>query len=367
MPLSRLTRRGFLGLAAGMSLVGCGRAKQTLRVFVYAGGHEKTMREVFVPVFEARTGATVLLKPGWWGGVAEIKASPKGQPAFDLMITDATEGFPAVREGLFEQLDQEQLPNRRNLSASVLDHWVFRDRYGIPDLGSVMTLAYHRDLVPNAPTSWGDLMRKELHGRLALYNSFYMSLYTFACMKAAAEGKAGTAVQNLEKNLDEILRFARDQRERVRFWWPTSESMRQHLESKDCHAGNMHSPEMLQALRLRPSLGAIVPAADRAFVLAFWAIPAGTPQRELAHIALDTLLSEEVQLGFARNGSATGMPAVARTLAEEDQLWKQIYPHTEEQLKAVRYYPYDVYFKHWDDLADRWDREILRKPRAGKS
>lgn len=377
-----LSRRGFLGLAAGLGLTGCTPARregeqaqtgkgefagQQLRVFVYAGGHEKTMREVFVPVFEARTGATVVLDPGWWGGVAQVKASPAGKPPFDLMITDATEGFPAVREGLFQQLDLDQIPNRRNLAPSVLDHWIYQKRYAIPDLGSVMTLAYHKDLVPEAPTGWGDLMREDLRGRLGLYNSFYMTLYTFACMKVAVEGKAGTATQALEKNLDEVLRFARDQRERVRFWWPASETMRQHLDGKDCAAGNMHSPEMLQALKQRPRLGAVVPEPDRAFVLAFWVIPDGTQKRELALLALDTLLSEEVQLGFARNGSASGMLAVAQARAEEDPLWKQIYPHTTEQLKAVRYYPYDVYFQHWDDLADRWNREVLRKPRDSKS
>jgi spermidine/putrescine-binding protein len=188
-----------------------------------------------------------------------------------------------------------------------------------------------------------------------------MSLYTFACMKTAGEGKAGTAAQALEKDIDEVLRFAREQRERVRFWWPTSTDMILSLDRKDCAAGNMHSPEMLQALRERPRLGAVVPEADRAFVLGFWAIPADTPQRELAHQALDTLLSEEVQLGFARDGSASGVPAVARTLAREDPFWGQIYPHTEEQLERLRYYPYDVYFRNWDELADAWDRTVLRK------
>jgi spermidine/putrescine-binding protein len=374
MAHSRLTRRSFLGLAAGLGLAGCGPAEkasrerqssehagQTLRMFVYAGGHEKTVREVFVPVFEAQTGATVVLDPGWWDGIPRLKASPKDKPAFDLMVTDATQGFPAAREGLFQQLDLDHLPNRKDLVPSVLDHWIYRDRYGVPLPSSAMTLAYHKELVPDAPTGWGDLMRDGLRGKLALYNSFYMSLYTFACMKVASEGKAGTAAQFLEKDLDEVLRFAREQRDRVRFWWPTSTDMVLALDRKDCAAGNMHSPEMLQALRQRPSLGAIVPEADRAFVLGFWAIPAGTARRELALLALDTLLSEEVQLGFARDGSATGVPAVARTLAEEDPYWKQIYPHTEEQLHALRYYPYDVYFRHWDDLAAAWDRTVLRK------
>jgi spermidine/putrescine-binding protein len=367
-----LSRRRFLGLTAGLALTGCtgstpkpaGKgdfAGQSLRLFVYAGDFEKTMRETFVPAFETRTGASAVLDAGWWDGVPRLKASPAGRPAFDLMVTDATQGFPAAREGLFQQLDLDRLPNRKLVADSVLDHWIYKDRYGVPTPGSVMTLAYNRELVPDAPKSWGDLMRDDLRGKLGLYSSFYMSLYTFACMKVASEGKAGTAAQALDKDLEGILRFAKEQRERVAIWWPTSDAMRLHLEAKECAAGNTHSPEMLQALKQRPGLGAVVPEADRAFVLGFWAISAGTPKAELAHVALDTLLSEEVQLGFARHNSATGVLAAAKARAEEDPLWKQIYPHTEEQLKALRYYPYDVYFRNWDDLSARWDREVLRK------
>lgn len=47
-------------------------------------------------------------------------------------------------------------------------------------------------------------------------------------------------------------------------------------------------------------------------------------------------------------------------MASEDPLWKSLYPHTADQYKTLQYYPYDVYAEHWDELADRWDRTILR-------
>ena len=48
-------------------------------------------------------------------------------------------------------------------------------------------------------------------------------------------------------------------------------------------------------------------------------------------------------------------------MAAEDPLWKQIYPSTEDQLRKIQYYPYDAYFKEWDDIVEVWDREVLRK------
>jgi spermidine/putrescine-binding protein len=110
------TRRWFLGVAAGLALAGCGRRREQLRVFVYAGGHEKTMREVFVPAFEEETGAQVVLDPGWWDAIPKLKASPPGQSPFDLVITDATQGYPAIKEGLFQKIDLANVPNHKLLT-----------------------------------------------------------------------------------------------------------------------------------------------------------------------------------------------------------------------------------------------------------
>jgi spermidine/putrescine-binding protein len=364
----RLTRRQFLTRAASAAILsaGCGGKPsgefggQQLRVFVYAGGHEKTMREVFVPRFEAATGAAAILDAGWWDAIPKLKASPPDRPPYDLIITDATQGFPAARDGLFRRLDPDRIPNHKNLTPSVLNHWIYRDGHGIPYPDSVMTLTYHKDAVAETPRNWDDLLRDDLRGKLGLYNSFYMSLYTFACMKAAAEDKTGMAAAMVEKDLEGVLKFARANRDRVQFWWQTSTDMALGLVNGDCVAGNMHSPEMLQALRSQPKLGAVVPDADRAFVQVFWAIPAGSTKVELAEKAIDLIFSAEMQYEFAKRGSATAVLSAARRVAAEDPLWASLYPHSEEQFRGLCYYPYDAYFEHWDEIDKFWTREVLR-------
>ena len=73
-----------------------------------------------------------------------------------------------------------------------------------------------------------------------------MSLYTFACMKVAAAGKPGTAHAEMSNNLAGVLDFAKANRDRVKFWWPTSTDMTLSLSQKNCWLGNMHSTEMLR-------------------------------------------------------------------------------------------------------------------------
>jgi hypothetical protein len=92
-----------------------------------------------------------------------------------------------------------------------------------------------------------------------------------------------------------------------------------------------------------------------------WVIPEGTKVKTLAEEAINLLLSEDFQTEYARTCSMTPILSVAKKMAAEDALWKQIYPSTEEQLKAIQYYPYDTYFKDWDNIVATWDREVLRR------
>ncbi|MEO9195543.1 MAG: extracellular solute-binding protein [Polyangia bacterium] len=377
------SRRQFLGwtgaAAAGLGLHACEKqqgtldtsstttdrklpfAGQTLRVFIYSGVWEKTIREHFVPRFQAMTGATVIPDPGWWDSIPKLKASPADKPAFDLVLTDGTQGYPAIKEGMFQTIDMSKLTNKDKLAPSALDNWVYKESFGITFPESVMTLAYNKELVAPAPTSWGDLLDDRYRGKLGIYNSFYMSLYTFACMKVARDGKVGTAAAWIENDLDGVLAFAKANRDRVKYWWPTSTDMALNLSQKNCALGNMHSPDMLIAMKRDASLACVVPDADRAFVQFMWVIPKGTPNKELAVASLDFLIGEEMQTAFADNGSATPLLSVAEKKAASDPLWKSLYPSTKAQLAAVKYYPYDLYTKNWDKVVAAWDKEILRK------
>ncbi len=379
-PPSHNTRRQFIirtTLGAGAGLLGlnsCGRkpsfsgdaggkpfAGQTLRVFVYSGAWENGFRKHFVPKFEEQTGAKVVVDPGWWDSIPKLKASPPGQPAFDLVLTDATQGYPAIKEGLFQNIDLNKIPNKSLFAASALDNWVVKDSYGITFPDSVHTLGYNKTQISTPPTSWADLVKPEYAGKLGLYNSFYMSLYTFACAKAAAEGAPGTATKLVDEKLQDVIEYAKAHRDAVKLWWPTSTDMALNLTQKNCALGNMHGTDMIPALKNSDELGATVPDEDRAFVLLMWVVAAGTKVPDLAHEAINLLLSEDIQAAFARAGGATAIPSVAAKIAQEDAFWGQIYPSTEAGLAAVSYYPYDTYMKNWDDLVQVWDREILRK------
>lgn len=358
-----LTRRQFLASAAALTLAGgCGRkSERGLTVFVYSG-LDKIFENTFVEPFRAKTGVSVTLDAGWWDAVGKLKASPKGKPAYDLVLTDATQGYPAIKGGMFRQIDFDRVRNHKQLAPAALDNWVAKERYGVTFHESAMTLGFDTRQAKPAPTSWGDLMRDDLKGKLALYDSFYFSLYTFACMKVAAEGKPGTAAKAISDDIGAVLDFAKRERDRARFWWPNGEKMKQDLLQGNFAAGNAHSVTLLPAGKERPdSVGHVTPEADRAFVQLMWVIPADTPHADLAEQAIDFLLAKDVQAAMGRAGMGASHATAAKEVAAADPDWAKTYPHTDAQMAAIRYFPYDAYFKDWDGITKVWEQEVLRK------
>ncbi|OWK46729.1 ABC transporter, periplasmic spermidine putrescine-binding protein PotD [Fimbriiglobus ruber] len=322
---------------------------------------DKIFQEHFVEPFQALTGATVVLDAGWWDSIGKLKASPKGQPAYDLVLTDATQGYPAIKDGMFRQIDFNKVPNHRALAPVALDNWVAKERYGVTFHESAMTLGFDPKQVKAAPSGWGDLLRDDLKGKLALYNSFYFSLYTFGCMKVTSEGKPGTAWTAMSNDIGGVLDFAKRERGRVRFWWPTGTKMLQDLLQGNFAAGNAHSVTMLQAVKDKPDLGFVTPETDRAFVQLMWVIPADSPNAALAEAAIDFLMSKDVQAAMASRGAGTAHMAAAKEVAAEDPIWAKTYPSTDEQFRSLRYFPYEAYFKDYDGIAKIWEREVLRQ------
>jgi len=109
---SRSDRREFIKFTAatGLGLAAAGPGSfvrsayagqdfkgEELRIFTYAGAWGDQFTKNFAPLFEEITGAKLIVELGWWDSIPKLKASPPGQPAFDLIMTDATQGYPAIQ------------------------------------------------------------------------------------------------------------------------------------------------------------------------------------------------------------------------------------------------------------------------------
>jgi putative spermidine/putrescine transport system substrate-binding protein len=336
---------------------------KALTMFVYSGLNEKAYRELFVPAFEAQSGATVTLDPGWWDMAPKLKVTPADQAAFDLVMTDPTQGFPAIRDGLFVKIDLERVPNAKRFAPSVLDSWIYQESWGVPFVSSAMTLAWNKETVTGGLKSWGDLFSDGLKGEIMLYSAYYMSLFTFAAAKVSLDGKPGTARAALDNDLDGVLAFARQKRDWIKFWWPATADAVFALLQRNVKAGNIHGNGLIQPLNEGKPLDLVIPKEDRAYVQLFFLVPKNTRNRQLAEEAINFIAAPEFQKNIAdKTGELScNIPEVSAEVAPRNPIWARVYPNTREDWDSLSYYPYDVYDKQSSRIVDFWNREILRK------
>jgi putative spermidine/putrescine transport system substrate-binding protein len=339
-------------------------AGRTLTLFVYSGLTEDTYRKVFAPAFEQATGAKVVLAPGWWDSAAKLKNSPDDQPPYDLVQTDPVQGYPGIRDGLFQKIDLSKIPNAQKFAPPLLDSFVYKESWGLSYISSAMTLVWNKELVPDGLKKWSDLFSEGLKGKIMLYNSYYISLLTFACAKAELDGKGSNGKAEIENNLDAVLQFAKDKRDWVGYWWDTTANGVNALLQKNVSAGNMHGNGMIAPTQDGKPVGFIIPETDKAYyVQLFFVVPRTTKNKDLAEAAINFIASEQIQRDFALKTAqlSVSIPSVAAEVAPKLPVWAKIYPSTEAQFKNLTYYPYDAYDKNSDRIAKFWDREVLRK------
>lgn len=335
---------------------------EELRIFTYAGAWGDQFTKNFRPLFEEVTGAKLIVELGWWDSVPKLKASPPGKPAFDLIMTDATQGYPAVREGLFQTVNFDNIPNAKLFAPAVMDNWIVNEGWGVTWPDAAQTGVYNTDVITEPPARWADLLDARFDNKLSMYNAFYFSLFTFACMMVDAEGKAGTAREVCNTDMDRVMKFAEEQSARVNYWWPSSSDMMLNLVQRNVSAGNIHSVDAFGPVRDGEPVSVFVPDADRASFQALWLVSKDTAKKELAEAAINIFCSPAFQQLYAADGGfPTGIPDVAAKVAAADPLWARINPHTAAHFENVGYYPYDAYFSEWDHVVEYWDRKILRK------
>lgn len=342
-------------------------AGRTLTIFTYAGAYESTLRKFLVPAFEQRTGARVVLDPGWWDMLPKLKASPPGQPVFDLVMTDPTQGLPAIKEGLFQQIDLARIPNARLIPRRLQEDWYQANAWGVNFAGSIMVMAFNIEAVSKIPQRWHDLLAPELTGKLSMYDAPYQSLYAFAQIKAGQEGRPGQGYEELKRDLDGVLRFAGEHRNLVRVWWTSTGDFMAKLLQKEVVGGIVHNTGPVAAEGEGKPVRTVSPGEGTAIVQVFWSIPRGTQVKPLAEEFINDFYGTEFQVKWGTVGkiSVPNLQA-AEQAGREDQLYAKFLPTTQAAWDRIRYYPYDIYFDgdNWAKINDVWERQVLRKKRG---
>ena len=158
-----LTRRTLLAATASMAAAGRARAADNLVAATFGGTWVDMQKQILVPYFTKRTGATASLATMLaTEQIAKLTAAKGGTPPFDVAMLDEGPALEAVDAGLLAKYDPAKSPAFAELLPQ------FKDAYGPAISMQAIGIAYNPKTIKTKPTSWEDLWRPEYKGRVGI-------------------------------------------------------------------------------------------------------------------------------------------------------------------------------------------------------
>ena len=207
--MSPLSRRLLLGASLAAPFIRqastqAARAQiargEELTVGVWGGEQERILREFCVAPLEEKYGARISLV---LGGTVERRArayAERGRPSFDVLYLNIFESRQAVKDGV-TQAPTDAVPNAAHLFPAAR-----LGGYGVAF--NPVTIVYDKRAVSAPITSWRDLWRPELRGKL-IWPTYPGAQGTAALlMSAKAWGGSEADIEPAFRKIAELKPFA---------------------------------------------------------------------------------------------------------------------------------------------------------------
>ncbi|HEU5300432.1 MAG TPA: ABC transporter substrate-binding protein [bacterium] len=317
----------------------------TLVITSYGGPWEQFLRKEILPGFESETGAKVELSVGLsrdW--VAKIRAAGRGAPPFDVIIANTTWVSAVRKEGFFEKLTVEKVPNLKDVWPELRN----KDDMGVISLVGPLGIAYRTDLITKVPKSWKDLWDPAYKGKLVIYSVANSANPMFTML-----------VSRIFKGNDRDIDFAIGKIAELRPFRQTdfSGDMEILLTRGESLVGILDAPA---ASRLKAQGVPIEWVFPREGVFMFEQdtnVLSGSTNKELAFKFVNYFLSRAVQEKWA--ASFWWTPA-NRAVRITGKLATEIPVHTQAQIRQIMRWDWDwVNAGAREEMINKWNRQIL--------
>jgi putative spermidine/putrescine transport system substrate-binding protein len=170
----KVRRRAALGLSALLLFAACGFATAETNELVVAswGGKFKAgWDKSLIPNFEKKYGVKIVWSVGQGsaGTLAKLLAQ-KDNPQIDVALLDEGPHSQAIALGLVEDLDLSRLPNSKDLYPQAFEPNNAGINFAISGTGLIYNTKVFEENKWTPPTSWLDLFRQELKGKIAIHS-----------------------------------------------------------------------------------------------------------------------------------------------------------------------------------------------------
>jgi putative spermidine/putrescine transport system substrate-binding protein len=179
MAMNYLSRRTFLSLSAAgvgaLALSSCSQqpgaspGSSTFTVGEWGGVWNKALADL-KPSIESKTGLSILdAVYGSAGGATLLEQNPKAYDVGWLIPSDAAR---SLKNGVVQAIDTSKVKAWSNIYPTLVDPLTLDGKqYGVPISWGASGILYRKDVLGIDLTSWKDLWRPELKGKLTIQNA----------------------------------------------------------------------------------------------------------------------------------------------------------------------------------------------------
>jgi putative spermidine/putrescine transport system substrate-binding protein len=335
-----LTTAASAGLALAMPSIVRAQAARELVMVSYPGRLSEPHRWLGDQMERRHPGLKVRLVPSDSQDiVAQIKAA-QGFSPFDAMPNDEPPHITAVGEGYIARRNDTALKNLGNVFPDLLAK---SQGFGVPATYSLIGIAYNSQLVPNPPTSWAELWRPDLRGKVGIARtSSNLGLATLAIAAKSFGGSESALDAGWDKLRELQPKAAR-----------SPAILTQMLEREEIAVAPLWNNNTAAAADKGLPIKFMMPAPGAIAIISFMSAMAKTQHPDLVNEWLDGILSPEYQARAA--GAPYFFGPTVRGVTVPDAA-KPYTPSTPAEVLALQTIDWPKIAPQRGALVERFDR-----------
>jgi len=336
---------------------------QTITVTCWTSDSVQALTPV-IAEFEQRTGAKVNIVPAWTGFAAKIELAPENQLPWDVVMTESMEHMVLRKKNLILPIREENIPNLEKTFPAVRQMIKDLGGYGIIIGGEPIAPVYNSEKITFRPTTWADLLRPELKGKVSISKDYWVeTLYQAAYMLHKEKG-----ANEIYTDLDAVYRKAAELARHCLVAYVSGEQFNQLITRGDIVIAPYYT---CTAARLKHEYGLIdgyLPEEGYVGYTSIVSVVKGTPYRDLAEAWINELLTEKAQRRLLEV-AGDNWPG-NRYLKEPAWAFTEEYAKmgltSNEDWENFKLPDYEYFVKKgWDELEERYRKEVLSQVGKG--
>ena len=332
---------------------------QKLTVSTWSGPFSKHYTAAIVKPFEKWSGAKVTVVPGWSELVTKIMAAPADQPPYDVLLGEGRIYTQAKINNLILPINFDNIPNHKDIFPALKKLKGYRERNGIPYQGSPVALVYLPGKVPFKPTSWSDLTRPEVKGRVCLDRAWWLENFYLAAYLMGQKNPNGKWIVD---NLDPIFEVIKTKlAPNIKVWYKGGADLYAYMDQGEVWMSPFYTGTAYQKKTSGMPINFIFPKEGFNGYYDYQMIVRGTKKKELAEAFINFALRPDVQLDFVKRQFNSVSNSKVR--APKDVTW--FIMDTNEEYEKFSPFEWEDIEPIYKEIDERWNKEVL--PLAGKS